>query len=128
MANQTTFGRRTTLQRQPLRATEKLDPVPPSIKFVSAGDTADQSPVAQWKTASSHVDDELQEWKRGRKRRSKSFWRQLALMASLCFGIASFVLPDSVNDILDWTLYALTAASLYAGLSGRWHSADTPEK
>ena len=128
MANQTTFGRRTTLQRQPLRATEKLDPVPPSNKYVSAGDTADQSPVAQWKTASPHVDDELQEWKRGRKRRSKSFWRQLALMASLCFGIASFVLPDSVNDILDWTLYALTAASLYAGLSGRWHSADTPEK
>jgi len=50
------------------------------------------------------------------------------LMASLCFGIASLVLPDSVNDILDWTLYGLTAASLYAGLSGRWYNADTPEK
>jgi hypothetical protein len=128
MVNEPTFGRRTALQRQSLRATAKLDPAPPITKSVFAGDSVDQSSVAQWKTASPDVDDGLQEWKRGRKHRSKIFWRQLALMASLCFGIASLVLPDSVNDILDWTLYALMAASLYAGLSGRWHDADTPEK
>lgn len=128
MVNEPTFGRRTALQRQPLRATEKLNPAPPITKSVFAGESVDQLSVAQWKTPSPHVDDGLQEWKRGRKQRSKIFWRQLALMASLCFGIASLVLPDSVNDILDWTLYALTAASLYAGLSGRWYNADTPEK
>ena len=34
-------------------------------------------------------------------------WPQLSLMASLCFGIASFVLPDSVNDNVDWLLWGL---------------------
>ena len=47
-------------------------------------------------------------------------WRQIALMASLCFGIASFVLPDSLNDQLDWVLYGLMALSAYAGLSKRF--------
>lgn len=67
----------------------------------------------------SHADHELRKWKQTRKQRSKIPWRQLALMASLCFGIASLVLPDSVNDNLDWVLYGLMGASLYAGL-GRW--------
>jgi hypothetical protein len=40
-------------------------------------------------------------------------------MAGLCFGIASFVLPDSVSDDLQWLLYVLAAASLYAGLRKR---------
>jgi len=43
-----------------------------------------------------------------------------ARMASLCFGIASLVLPDSVNENLDWLLYGLMTASLYSGLSRRW--------
>lgn len=46
-------------------------------------------------------------------------WRQLSLMAGLCFGIASFVLPDSINDAVQWPLYALTAASFYTGLRKR---------
>ena len=33
--------------------------------------------------------------------------------------IASFVLPDSVNDAVQWTLYGLMAAGIYAGSSGR---------
>jgi hypothetical protein len=41
-------------------------------------------------------------------------------MASLCFGIASFVLPDSVSDELDWLLYGLMAMSMYVGLSRRF--------
>lgn len=40
-------------------------------------------------------------------------------MATLCFGIASLVLPDSVNDNVQWLLYALMAASLYAGFRNR---------
>jgi hypothetical protein len=58
-------------------------------------------------------DAELDSWKR--QRRWQPPWRQIALMASLCFGIGSLVLPDSVSDVLRWLLYALTAASLYAG-------------
>jgi hypothetical protein len=67
----------------------------------------------------SPLDDELREWKLARKRNFRIPWRQLSLMATLCFGIASFVLPDSVNDNVQWLLYALTAASLYAGFRKR---------
>jgi len=45
-------------------------------------------------------------------------------MASLCFGIASLVLPDWVNDNVQWLLYALMAASLYVGFSKRRRRAD----
>ena len=58
-------------------------------------------------------DEELEAWKRARRRQLP--WRQIAWMASACFGIASFVLPDSVNDNVEYLLWALAAASLYAG-------------
>jgi hypothetical protein len=119
MVDQTTFGRRTTPQRQPSRETEKFDPVLPSTKSVFAENSVDQSSVAHSEIDSPHVDHELREWKQARKQHSKIPWRQLSLMAALCFGIASFVLPDSVNENLDWLLYGLMAASLYAGLSRR---------
>jgi hypothetical protein len=45
-------------------------------------------------------------------------------MASVSFGIASLVLPDSVSDTLDWVLYALMAATAYAGLQQRWSLAS----
>jgi hypothetical protein len=60
-------------------------------------------------------DQELEDWKRGRSFQIP--WRQLSFMASLCFGIASLVLPASVNDKIDWLLYALTAISFFVGLS-----------
>jgi hypothetical protein len=65
------------------------------------------------------VDQELEEWRRTRKHGFRMPWRQLSLVASLCFGIASFALPDSVNDNVQWLLYALMAASAYAGFSKR---------
>jgi hypothetical protein len=69
------------------------------------------------------LDDELREWKLARKRNFEIPWRPLSLMATLCFGIASFSLPDSVNDDVQWLLYALAAASLYAGFrKRRWHT------
>jgi hypothetical protein len=119
MVHQTTFGRRITSQRQPLRATEQFDAVPPSTKSVFAEASVDQSSVAKREIDPPHIDHDLQEWKQARKQHSKIPWRQLAVMASLCFGIASFVLPDSVNENLDWLLYGLMAASLYAGLRRR---------
>ena len=65
------------------------------------------------------IDDELREWKQARKMAFQIPWRQLFVMAGLSFGIASFVLPDSLSDDLDWPLYALAAASFYAGLRKR---------
>lgn len=66
-------------------------------------------------------DEELQAWKaeRQRARWSRIPWRQLSLMASLCFGIGAFVLPDSVNDWAQWLLLGLMGASFYAGFARR---------
>ena len=119
MVNEITFGRRNNPQRQALHATEKLDPVAPSIKPVLPAVLVDHPLVPHSGLVSQHVDDDLQEWKQARKQRSKIPWRQLSLMASLCFGIASFVLPDSVNENLDWLLYGLMAVTLYTGLRRR---------
>ncbi len=69
------------------------------------------------------VEQELRAWKRTRS--FKIPWRQLSLMASLCFGIASFVLPDSVNDSVNWVLYGLMAMSFCAWFSGRRAKAKT---
>jgi hypothetical protein len=66
---------------------------------------------------SASVDRELQEWKQARA--FKIPWRQLSLMASLCFGIASFVLPEPVNTPVQWLLYGLAAASLYGFFAKR---------
>ena len=65
------------------------------------------------------VDDELLEWTRARKKAFKLPWRQLSVIAGLCFAVASFVLPDSVSDALQWLLYALAAVSFYVGLRRR---------
>jgi hypothetical protein len=70
-------------------------------------------------------DDDLQQWKLARKRNFEIPWRPLSLMATLCFGIASFVLPNSVNDNVQWLLYALAAASLYAGFRRRRRQAKS---
>ena len=64
-------------------------------------------------------DEELQNWKRARRRDYKVPWRQVLLMASLCFGVAGFVLPDTVSGALDWLFYALMAASFIAALRRR---------
>jgi hypothetical protein len=68
---------------------------------------------------SPSIEDEIAAWKEARGPVVPFPWRQLSLMAGLCFGIASFVLPATVNDTMQWPLYALTAASLYAGLRKR---------
>ena len=56
-------------------------------------------------------------WKQTRKRQIP--WGPLSLMASLCFGIASFELPDSVNGVANLLLYALSAMSLWVWFSKR---------
>jgi hypothetical protein len=65
------------------------------------------------------VEDEIREWKKSRGPVVALPWRQIALMASLCFGIASFVLPSLISELVQWPLYGLTLASLIAGLAKR---------
>lgn len=64
-------------------------------------------------------DLEFAAWKKERARGPRLPWRQLSFIASLCFGVASFVLPDKVNDLVNWLLYALMAASFYIGWTAR---------
>jgi hypothetical protein len=47
-------------------------------------------------------------------------------MASLCFGLASFVLPDKTNDVVNWLLYGLMAISFVAGISRRRRETAKP--
>lgn len=63
-------------------------------------------------------DLEFAAWKE-RARGPRLPWRQLSFMASLCFGVASFVLPDKVSELVNWLLYALMAASFYIGWTAR---------
>jgi hypothetical protein len=70
----------------------------------------------------SSLDDDLRAWKRARKKNFEIPWRPLSLMASLFFCIASFALPDSLNDALQWPLYGLAAASFCAGFRRRQHA------
>lgn len=67
----------------------------------------------------SLVDDDFREWKRARKPNFRTLWRPFLLMATICFGVASLVLPDSVNDAVDWLLYAMTGLSLYSWIRSR---------
>jgi hypothetical protein len=117
MVNQTTFGRRATPSHPAVRTTVAHDPGTPAGKI---GLSEQHASELLKHIASPPIDDEFREWKKARKRHSGLPWRQLALMASVSFGVASLVLPDSVGDTLDWVLYGLMAASAYAGLSRRW--------
>jgi hypothetical protein len=119
MANPTTFGRRATFQHQASRAVAKRDLPQTNEPLVSGQDMVDHPLSTQGQLAWAHIDHELEEWKQARKQQSRIPWPQLYLMASLCFGTASLVLPDSINDNLDWLLYGLMAASGYAGFS-KW--------
>ena len=103
---------------------EASEPVRPAGNHVRSEQAAERSSALLMHTASPPIDDEFREWKKARKRHSGLPWRQLSLMASVSFGIASLVLPDSVSDTLDWVLYALMAATAYAGLQQRWSLAS----
>jgi hypothetical protein len=93
--------------------------VAPATTVRSTGPSIERPVRLSEKSEFPSLDDELRQWKLERKRNFEIPWRPLSLMATLCFGIASFVLPDSVNDNVEWLLYALAAASLYAGFRKR---------
>ncbi len=122
MADQTTFGRRTAPSRQTARGADVREPPETVSKAVHGEPLDERSRELLRHIASPPIDAdaaEFHEWKKARKRHSGLPWRQISLMASVSFAVASLVLPDSVGDTLDWILYGLAAASAYAGLSRR---------
>ena len=94
------FGRRTNSASAPV-------PMPVPAKFFRAGSSQSRAAPAV------SVEDELKAWKRARG--FSLALKPVALMASLCFGVASFALPAWLNEWLQYPLYALSAASLYMG-------------
>jgi|ERR1700733_13945885 len=122
MANAKSFGRRAVAQPAAPSAKTFLEFAPQraeatGVAAQSAPPPNEQPPTSPTTEPTVGVDDELREWKQTRKARIP--WRQLSLMASLSFGIASFVLTGTVAEAVDWLLYALSAASLYFWWSGR---------
>ena len=120
MTAQKSFGRRTIFQPPPMRARPKLDSPTPAAKSVIADVSSGQAALLRKEILFPQVDGEWREREQPIKPKFKVPWRQVALMASLCFGVASFVLPDSINDNLDWLLYGLMAISAYVGFSKRF--------
>lgn len=125
MANQPVFGRRANPQRLPRRVRENSAAVVQSAHAVTGSVALEQFSPAHEETEMPPLDRELQEWKRARKQGFRIPWRPLSLMASLCFGVAFFVLPDWVNDLVQWPLFALAAASFYVGISRRRRKAKS---
>ncbi len=122
MMNQKSFGRRSIPQQQPSRGGQKADLPAPVTKPVLAEVSADKLSAIYRQLAVADAGTEPKGFEPSVKRRFKVPWRQVALMASFCFGVASFVLPDSLNNELDWLLYGLMAISGYVGFSGRFQS------
>ncbi|HUB86033.1 MAG TPA: hypothetical protein VL971_10095 [Rhizomicrobium sp.] len=116
MASQKAFGRRAGTQPPSRAARTSAASATPGFVAVADEAPAERMVLPSVADFPAH-DHELEDWKRSRKFQIP--WRQLSFMASLCFGVASFVLPASVNDKVDWLLYALMAISFIAGLSRR---------
>jgi hypothetical protein len=111
MANRQAFGRRINPQ-----AAYAREPAPARP---TEAPNADASPALAVPAEEPPLDVELRAWKQTRGSQFKIPWSQLSLMASLCFGIASFVLPDSVNSSVDWLLWGLSAMSALVWFSNR---------
>ena len=107
----------------------KIMPVFPSVgcnalRLEVAAPTAtstrlDASAPSSLQMTKPSADEELQARTKARKQSFRIPWRQVSLMASLCFGTASFVLPDILSDNMQRLLYALAAASLYGRFAKR---------
>jgi len=122
-----TFGRRASAAPAPLRretrAPAPVAPVsaPPPVSAPVAAEPAETPVVADAAPAAElSVDEELRRWKE--ERRQTLFyrlpWRQFSLFASISFGVASFVLPDSVNDSVDYLLWGLSLISFAIWIGG----------
>ncbi len=64
------------------------------------------------------VEQELEEWKKARRIRKRSFrepWRTVSIVAGIAFAPSSFLLPPDVATVADLALGVLTIGSIYAG-------------
>jgi hypothetical protein len=104
------FGQRGAPIPRPAGRVPAPPPAPPPIALPA---------IPQEAPPTFSLDREIREWKRASGHRYEVPWRPLALMATLCFGVASFVLPASVNASVQWLLWGLTAASFYTGFRRR---------
>lgn len=116
------FGRRVSFELRPPRPGEEPRAASLPAGVALAQPSIDRAPLALGAAASAR-DDELRDRREARRRRYQVPWRQVFLIASLCFGIAAFVLPDAVSDDLNWLLYGLMAASFLAGIRRRHQGA-----
>ncbi len=117
MANRQAFGRR----GQPLpRTTRQYAHAAPPAAASRIDVPVASEPIRRPELVrASSVDSELEDWKKQRRKNFIIPWRPLYIMASVTFGVASFVLPDSVNSDVNYLLYFLMAASFYAGIKKR---------
>lgn len=115
MATPRTFGRRTGAQSH----LEHKAPCTSVIVLAERAPPAVEETLASSINDELSIDDELREWKRTRRKNFAIPWQQLSLMAGLCFGIASLVLPGWINSAMQWPLYALTAMSFFVWLRKR---------
>lgn len=89
-----------------------------------ASQSYDSSDIESDVAADISIDEELREWILIRRKNFRLPWRQVSLMASVCFGIGSFVLPASVNQAVQWPLLGFSVLSLSAGLFRARQRAD----
>jgi hypothetical protein len=94
------LGRRGEPQPQLSRSMGPVQPVAQSARIESIDRSLERPVLLSDNPQSSSLDDDLREWKLARQRNFEIPWRPLSLMASLFFCVASFALPDSVNDVL----------------------------
>jgi hypothetical protein len=118
MMNHRSFGRRGVPQHAPVHAIGVPETSTQNGRVDSTERSFERPVLMSDKTDLHSLNDELGQWKLARKR-NLVHWRSLWFVATLSFGIASFVLPDSVNDNVNWVLYGLAAASVYVGFRKR---------
>ena len=119
MVSPRSFGRRGNPPSSSARSMRTTETVAQATRVQSTGPSIEPPVRLSGKSEFPSIDDELRQWKLARKQNFEIPWRPLSLMATLSFGIASYALPDSVKDNVQWLLYALAAASLYAGFRKR---------
>jgi hypothetical protein len=111
-----TFGRR----RTGLEASPALVAAQPALRIPPISAARYHTTSSQELSATvTSAEDEIGAWTSARRFFVRFPWRQFSLMAGLCFGLASFVLPSSVNDAVAWPLYVLSALGFLAGMRKR---------
>lgn len=107
------FGRRVNLQQEASGLAASAASAAPHKRAERAEVTRAPAPPLPRGHQPAIPDDDIDEWKPNRKGIARSPWSgPLLLMASMCFGTASFVVPGELNDAVQYLLWALTAASL----------------